>query len=77
MSNSTAHDQAPVETPQGYGTLFRPVEAISFWAAVGLPFIYVPLVLTGIQAAPEQIAAALLVVAHVIALVLGRHHKAE
>lgn len=77
MSNSTAHDPGPIEVPSGYGTLFRPVKAAGFWAAVGLPFVYVPLMLTGVQTTAEQLALGVLLGVHVLALILGRHHNAE
>lgn len=77
MSNSTAHDPGPVETPRGFGTLLRPVEAAGFWAAVGLPFVYVPLLVAGVQTPAEQLAIGVLLGVHALALFLGRHHNAE
>lgn len=75
--STTAHETAPVEATKGFGTLLRPVEAAGFWAAVGLPFVYLPLVLTGIDTSAEQLAVVLLIAAHVVSLYLGRHYKTE
>ena len=63
--------------PKGYGTLLRPVEAAGFWAAVGLPFIYVPLLLRGLETPSLQLTVAVLIATHVLALVLGRHYKTD
>lgn len=75
--STTAHESGHLESPPGLGTLLRPLETLGFWAAVGLPFIYVPLVLTGIETTPEQLAAGVLLAAHVFALYLGRNHYVE
>lgn len=57
--------------------LLKPIEAVGFWAAVALPFLYVPLLATGVQERSSQLAALLLIGLHVAALVVGRHHKAD
>ncbi|MFB6268114.1 MAG: hypothetical protein ABEI31_10675 [Halodesulfurarchaeum sp.] len=72
--STTAHDAGPVDGP-GLGSLLRPVEALGFWAAVALPFVYLPLVITGLETGSEQLAVALLLGAHVVALYLGRHYN--
>lgn len=78
MSNSTAHDTS--EKPQRpigswwRETLQRPVEIASFWAAVGLPIVYVPLLLaTPVSPGEERLVAAL-VALHALALVLGHSY---
>lgn len=57
--------------------LFRPLEALGFWAAVALPFVYVPLIVTGVETSAEILAVATLVVAHVVALVVGHRHRLD
>ncbi|MFB6082555.1 MAG: hypothetical protein ABEJ67_07025 [Halanaeroarchaeum sp.] len=57
--------------------LVRPVEAVGFWAAVALPFVYVPLLLAGVETSAEGLAVAALVAAHVVALVVGHRHRRE
>lgn len=75
--STTAQEGSPLEGYGGVGTLLRPVETLGFWAAVGLPFIYLPLILSGIETSGEQLAAAILLSAHVLALVVGRRHNAD
>lgn len=75
--STSAHDGHQVEGSLGVAALRRPFEALGFWAAVGLPFVYMPILLTGMQTPAEQYATVLLIAAHVVALVLGRHHKAN
>lgn len=59
----------------GYETFFRPIEAVAFWAAVAMPFVYLPLLLTGIDTGSEQIALAALVALHIVALVVGKRYS--
>lgn len=75
--STTAHEGSPLEGYGGVGTLLRPVETLGFWAAVGLPFIYMPIILTGLGTSGEQLAAAVLIAVHVLALFVGRHHNAD
>lgn len=56
--------------------LLEPVEAVAFWAAIGLPFLYLPLFVTGPDTTAAWTAALGLVAAHVAALYLGRSHNA-
>ena len=66
-----------VSTTSGYATLLKPFEVVGFWSAVALPFLYVPLVVSGPSTAAEQTALAGLVLAHVVALVLGHRHRSD
>ena len=54
-----------------------PVRAVAFWCAAVLPFVYVPLLLFGLDSRRRAGAFLLLVFAHVVALVLGRSHQSE
>lgn len=65
--------------PREFSTLSalrRPLEAVGFWAAVALPFLYVPLILTGLGTRSTQLAATLLIGLHAVALVVGHRHRA-
>jgi hypothetical protein len=53
----------------------RPVRRLAFWAAVVLPFLHLPLLATGLGSQQTVIAFVALVVANVVALVLGQGHK--
>ncbi|MFW6384616.1 MAG: hypothetical protein ACOCY7_00585 [Halodesulfurarchaeum sp.] len=56
--------------------LLRPLEAAGFWAAVVLPFVYVPIILAGPDTPSNRAAVGLLLAAHVVALIVGhRHHR--
>lgn len=59
----------------GYEILLRSIEALAFWAAVVMPFLYVPLLLTGVDAPAERIAVAALVAVHVLVLIVGRRYN--
>lgn len=75
--STSAHEAHTADGAFGVGTLLRPIEAAGFWAAVGLPFVYMPLVLTGIETPTEQAAVGILIGAHMVALYLGRKYRAE
>lgn len=57
--------------------LLKPIEVVGFWAAVTLPFLYMPLLLAGVQTSSEQLAAGGLVVLHVVSLLIGRNHHSD
>lgn len=74
--STTATDVLPRDV-SSVATLLKPLEAVGFWAAIALPFLYVPLLATGVSERSSQLAALLLIGLHVAALVVGRHHKAD
>lgn len=53
-----------------------PLQFVGFWAAVAMPFLYVP-VLLGNVGGSELTVFAVLVVCHVAALVLGHGHNRD
>ncbi|MFB6133345.1 MAG: hypothetical protein ABEJ44_08110 [Halanaeroarchaeum sp.] len=59
----------------GYEVLLRPIEAVAFWAAVVMPFVYVPLLLAGVETSAERVAVAALVAVHVVVLIVGRRYS--
>lgn len=71
-SSTTPDSAAPAPA-----ALLQPLRAASFWSAVALPFVYVPLIARGLESPTVQSTVAVLLVLHVVALVLGRHHNAE
>ena len=74
--STTVTDILPQDA-SSVSALLKPIEAVGFWAAVALPFLYVPLLATGIEEESSQLAALLLIGMHVAALVVGRRYKAE
>lgn len=57
--------------------LRRPVEALAFWAAVALPFVYLPLVASGFESPTGALFFVALVVVNVLALLVGHGYKRE
>lgn len=59
-------------TPQ---SVLSPVRMVSFWVAVSIPFLYLPLVAVGIDTTFEIAAFLSLVVVNVAALRLGHSYN--
>ena len=76
IPSTTVTDVLPQDA-SSVTALLKPIEAVGFWAAVALPFLYVPLLATGIEEQSSQLAALVLIGLHVGALVVGRHYKAD
>jgi hypothetical protein len=55
----------------------RPVEAMAFWAAIVLPFVYLPLLVGGFDDTTSLLLFVGLVAANVLALFVGHDHKRE
>ncbi|WP_233203896.1 hypothetical protein [Halegenticoccus soli] len=51
-----------------------PLRALCFWAAIALPFLYVPLLLDGLKGSAPLVFVGLLS-ANLVALYVGRAHK--
>ena len=81
MSNSSLPDRRTVLPDQPERAVVagvqRRVRRAAFWAAVGLPFLHIPLLLTGLGSPTALEAFLVLVVLNVVALVLGRPHATE
>lgn len=56
-------------------TLSRAFRATAFWLAVGLPFLYLPLLVTGFSGRDEQGAFVGLVILNVVSLVVGHGYR--
>jgi len=56
--------------------LYAPVQFAGFWTAVLLPFVTAPMLATGL-ASEHMVAFAALIVANLVALVLGRGYNAD
>lgn len=54
-----------------------PLRAAAFWSAVLLPFVYVPLLLLGLDTRRRAGLFSVLLLAHVLTLLLGQSHSAE
>ena len=81
MSTGSAHSDRSTPahsklTAKPLSVLYRPVQFVGFWTAILLPFVTFPMVATGV-ASEQLIPFAALVVANLVALVLGRGYKAD
>lgn len=54
--------------------VFELIEGIAFWSAIVLPFIYLPLLATGLSSATKQLIFAGLVVLNAVMILLGHRH---
>lgn len=63
----------PVGRLRGMG---RSLSALSFWGAIALPSIYLPLLAAGIDTTDGLLTFFLLFGLHVVALIGGRRHRA-
>lgn len=52
-----------------------PLRTVGFWAAVSLPFLHVPLLLTGLDSVADTLAFAVLFGLNLLALLLGHGHE--
>ena len=81
MSTGPAHSDRSTParrklTTDPLGVLYTPVQFVGFWTAVLLPFVTFPMVATG-AASEHLVPFVALVVANLVALVLGRDYNAE
>lgn len=55
--------------------LIRPIEAVAFWAAIVLPFLYIPLLFYGLETAGELTVFFALLGLNIVAIVLGNRYN--
>ncbi len=53
----------------------RPIEAIAFWSAIALPFLYLPLLVSGLGSNAQLTAFLVLLCVHAVAIVVGHRHN--
>lgn len=79
MSNSSRTDRLPVrETLQSVPSapsLRRPLEGAAFWAAIALPFLYLPLLASGLESRTTTMAFLLLLALNVLTLLAGHSYR--
>lgn len=80
-NESSGHaDDAQVsehDGPISLAALLRPVEAVAFWSAIALPFLYLPLLVSGLSTTAQTTAFIALLVLHVVTVIGGHHYKRE
>ncbi|OIB59131.1 hypothetical protein [Natrialba sp. SSL1] len=62
------------DTPAASQPLSLRVRAIAFWSAIVLPFVYVPLLLTGLSTWVESMLFLFLLGCNLVALYVGHEH---
>lgn len=62
-------------TDRAYSQLRVLVSTVSFWTAIGLPTLYLPLLLRGLESVAGLGLFLGLFGLHVLALIGGRHHR--
>lgn len=63
------HDHPPASSARGA------VQATAFWSAVALPFLHLPLALSGFSSTPEAMVFFGLLGLNVLALAIGHGHR--
>lgn len=58
-------------------TIARPLEAVAFWSAIALPFLYVPLLLNGVGTTAQLTAFLTLLVLHALTIVGGHRYNRD
>lgn len=56
-------------------SVLSPVRTVSFWMVVSMPFLYLPLLVVGLETPVEVVAFLSLVILNVAALVVGHSHN--
>jgi hypothetical protein len=54
-----------------------PIARLSFWAAIALPFLHLPLLATGLEGETTTVAFVVLLALNVVTLVIGHYHGAD
>ena len=57
--------------------LLGPVRGIAFWTAIALPFLYLPLLASGLQSSSVRTVFAALVACNAVALLVGHSYARE
>lgn len=58
-------------------TALDSLSALAFWSAIGLPILYLPLLVTGLSNAGDLLVFLGLFTVHILALLAGRSHRRE
>ncbi|WP_458187543.1 hypothetical protein [Haladaptatus sp. NG-WS-4] len=56
-------------------SLSTPIRFVGFWTAVALPFLYLPLLATGLETTGQRQTFVFLFALNVVALVVGRRYR--
>jgi len=71
-------ERPDITLPSVGKSIVAPITGIAFWAAIALPFLHLPLLLaTGLSSEPYTNAFVALLLANVVALLVGHSHYRE
>ncbi|MFB6128326.1 MAG: hypothetical protein ABEJ47_01050 [Halorhabdus sp.] len=77
-SNPALADRTPPSDAQPVKRhLLEPVQGVAFWAAIALPFVQVPLLLSGLDGWTTTVAFLALLALNVLTLYLGHTYGRE
>jgi hypothetical protein len=57
-----------------FQSLWTSLQRVGFWAAVMIPFLYIPLLFTGIETLSEVVVFVVLIALNAVSLVVGHPH---
>jgi formate-dependent nitrite reductase membrane component NrfD len=80
MSNSSVNElvaRLDESVPNVGHSLLAPIRGIAFWIAIVLPFLYMPLLASGLQSGSVRTAFVALVVCNAVALLVGHSYARE
>ena len=80
MSSSSANELFALldrSVPTAGESLLVPIRGIAFWSAIALPFLYIPLLMSGLGSASTRTAFVALVACNAVALLVGHSHRRE
>ena len=80
MSSSSVNELFALlddEVPSVGRSLVAPIRGAAFWTAVALPFLYLPLLATGLQSSAVRTAFGALLLTNAVALLVGHSHARE
>jgi len=83
MSNPSMHSDAPTEEHERAPLttlrqrIERPIRFVGFWLSVALPFLYLPLLATGLDTVSRTVTFLGLLALNVIALAIGHSYQPE
>lgn len=53
----------------------KQISAVAFWSAIALPFLYLPVLFTGLETQSEIGAFVIMLAINVVAIVAGQYHE--
>ncbi|MDL5361509.1 hypothetical protein [Halalkalicoccus sp. NIPERK01] len=81
IHTDNASARADTEQPSDHASrlavsaLARPIEAIAFWSAIALPFLYLPLLVSGLGSTAQLTAFLALLALHAVTIVGGHRYN--